>query len=763
MEYRQIGQPAVRVDAVAKVTGQAKYTGDFLDRQMLCGKVLRSPHAHAKVLTIDTGRAKALPGVCAVLTAADVPVHPYATAGHPMAMPPKTGDKADRRIITDKARFVGDVVAAVVAENQLLAEEALSLITVEYEILPAVFTPEDALAEGAPLLHGDSPGNTLSAAGFQLGDMAPAWAASERIFENTYQTAIVQHCQMENHISYAYQESDGRITIISSTQIPHIVRRIVGQALGIPWGRIRVVKPYIGGGFGSKQDICLEALNALMTLAVGGRPVLIDYSRPECMIDTRTRHAFKGTLKTGVDREGKLTGQEIAILSNTGAYASHGHSIAMASGSKCHYVYALDAFKYDPVTVYTNLPVAGAMRGYGSPQLAFFIECQMDDIARQMEWDPLDFRLRNLLAVGYVDPHTGTPVLTNGLKECLDQGRVLLDWDRKRQLYQNQKGLKRKGVGMACFSYGSGTYPANLELASARILLNEDGSVQLQVGATEIGQGSDTIFAQMAAEVLSLPLEMVHLISTQDTDISPVDSGAYASRQAYVSGRAVKAAAEDLRRKILQLAAAAKNIPEEQLRLREQEIVLAETGDPLLTLGQLALLSHYDPHLAGPLCAEVSQLTRSNAISYGASFAEVEVDLGTGRVDILRMINLHDAGRILNPQLAEGQVHGGVSMSLGYALSEEMLFDPQTGKPLNNNFLDYKLPTIMDTPEIEAVFVQTEEPTGPFENKSLGEPPTISPAPAIRNAILHATGLAFDRLPITPQRIFEKARSAGLV
>lgn len=763
MNLNIVGQPVNRVDAVAKVTGQAKYTGDFFERGMLVGKVLRSPYAHAIVKSIDAEKAKALPGVEAVLTAADVPRHLYATAGHPMAMPPKIGDKEDRRIITDKARFVGDVVAAVVAEDELTALSALKLIIVEYEILPAVFTPEAALADGAPLIHQESPRNMISDAGFQFGDQAKAWQEAELIFENEYETPIVQHCQMENHVSYAYLDSDQRIVIVTSTQIPHIVRRIVGQALGIPWGRIRVIKPYIGGGFGSKQDVCLEALNAAMTLAVGGRPVKIDYSREECMIDTRTRHAFKSKMKTGISKAGKLIAQEIDLLSNNGAYASHGHSIAMASGSKCHYVYGLDAFKYSPVTVYTNLPVAGAMRGYGSPQLAFFLESQMDDIARKMDWDPLDFRLWNLMPLGYVDPHTGTEVLSSGIKECLEQGRLLLDWDHKRQLYQNQKGKKRKGVGMACFSYGSGTYPSNLELAAARILLNEDGSIQLQVGATEIGQGSDTIFAQMAAEIIGLPMDAVHVVSTQDTDISPVDSGAYASRQAYVSGRAVKETAIEVKMKILQLAARISKKDVAEIDLQNGQIVNRESGENVITLAQLALRSHYDPQLAAPISSEVSHVTRHNAISFGATFVEVEVDMATGRVDILRIINLHDSGKIINPQLAEGQVHGGVSMAIGYALSEELLFDPQTGQPLNNNLLDYKLPTIMDTPEIETVFVETAEPSGPFENKSLGEPPTISPAPAIRNALLHATGVSFDRLPITPQRVFEKLKSAGLI
>ncbi|OIQ60894.1 xanthine dehydrogenase molybdenum-binding subunit [Moorella thermoacetica] len=763
MASTAVGQSVTRVDAVAKVTGQAKYTGDFIFRDMLVGKVLRSPYAHAIVKNIDASQARALPGVEGILTYKDVPRNKFPTAGHPYSLDPAHGDKADCTILTEKARFVGDAVAAVIARDELTAAEALKLIKVEYEVLEPLLTPEAAMREGAPLIHEDCPGNILSASGYDIGDIEGAFKEADYIFEDELETSIVQHCQLENHISCAYVDSDGRIVIITSTQIPHIIRRIVGQALGIPWGRIRVIKPCVGGGFGSKQDACLEPLVAAMTLAVGGRPVKLELSREECMIATRTRHAFKFKIKTGVSRDGRLIGMHIKAIANTGAYASHGHSIAMAGGSKFRILYPMQALKYEPCTVYTNLPVAGAMRGYGSPQITFAVESHLDNIASKLHIDPIEFRLKNLVKEGYVDPLNGNAVRSCGIRECIARGKELIKWDEKKARYKNQAGSRRRGLGMACFSYGSGTYPVGLEIGGARIVLNQDGSVQLQVGATEIGQGSDTVFAQMVAEVLGIPVDMVHVISTQDTDISPFDTGAYASRQTYITGMAVARAAAEVKEKILDFAWGMTDIPAHALDIKGANIVYKHSGEVVMPLAEVALHTYYDTVFAKPITSDTSNNARVNAFVFGVTFAEVEVDLKTGRIDVLEIYNVHDSGRIINHQLAAAQVHGGVGMGIGYALSEQLLFDEKTGRPLNNNLLDYKLPTIMDIPAIGVDFVETFEPTSPFGCKALGEPPIIPVAPAIRNAVFDATGVALDRLPMNPQRVFEKFKEAGLI
>ncbi len=763
MSYTTIGKSVQRVDAVAKVTGKAKFTADLCDKDMLVGKVLRSPYAHAVIKHIDVAKAAALPGVLAVLTHKDVPQVKFATAGHPYSLDPGHRDKEDRLILTDKARFVGDAIAAVVATDELIGEKALKLIEVEYEVLPALITPEAAMREGAPLIHADCERNILADRGYSFGDLAEAFRQSDYVLEGEYETQPVQHCHLENQVSYAYVDGEGRVVITTSTQIPHIVRRIVGQALGIPWGKVRVIKPYVGGGFGNKQDVCIEPLNAAMTLAVGGRPVKLELSREECMIDTRTRHAFKFSIKTGVSHDGTINGIYIKAISNTGAYASHGHSIASSGGGKFRYLYPVKALTYEPVTVYTNLPVAGAMRGYGTPQIFFAYESHLDEIAAKLGMDPIELRQKNFVQTGHVDQLSKNKILSCGIRECVAKGQELIRWAEKKQLYRRQTGDKRRGVGMACFSYSSGTHPVGLELAGARIVMNQDASVQLQVGATEIGQGSDTVFAQMVGEVLGLPVDMVHVISTQDTDVTPFDTGSYASRQTYVTGMAVKKAAEEVKAKLLDFVWGMTDIPSQALELKGQNVVYKHNGEKVIPLAQVAMQTYYDSAFAQPITSDTTNNARVNAIPFGVTFAEVEVDVKTGKIEVLEIYNVHDSGKIVNPLLAEGQVHGGVSMGIGYALSEQLLYDEQTGKTLNNNLLDYKLPTILDTPDIGVAFVETDEPTGAFGVKALGEPPVISPAPAIRNAVLDATGVAFNRLPMNPQRVFEKFKQAGLL
>jgi xanthine dehydrogenase molybdenum-binding subunit len=354
-------------------------------------------------------------------------------------------------------------------------------------------------------------------------------------------------------------------------------------------------------------------------------------------------------------------------------------------------------------------------------------------------------------------------VRTIGVPECIEKGKALIRWDEKKRAYAGQTGPLRRGVGMACFGYASGTFPFSLELAGARIVMAQDGSVTLQVGATEIGQGSDTVFAQITAETLGIPVAMVHVMTTQDTDISPFDSGAYASRQTFVTGQAVRKAALEVRDKVLEVAARRTGLPPAEMDLRDCMIVETSLGRTVCSLEDVAMDSYYDRLLAAPITSDTSANVRINAMSYGVTFTEVEVDMETGKVEVTEIWNVHDSGTIINPKLAEGQVHGGVSMALGAALLEQMLFDAKTGKPLNNNLLDYKLPTILDTPKINAAFVETFDAAGTFGSKSLGECPVISPAPAVRNAVLDATGVAFQKIPLYPQVVFEKFREVGLL
>ncbi len=763
MDYKVIGTSVPRLDAVAKVTGRAKYADDYFEREMLVGKVLRSPYAHANIKSIDTSKAKALEGVEAVITSKDLPNIKFATAGHPWTFDVAHRDVEDRLIITDKVRFWGEPVAAVVAVDEITANRALKLIDVEYEVLPFVLDQQEAIEDGAPVIHEERPNNIISSFGNGVGDIEKELEGANRVFSGEFITSTVQHCHIENHSAYAYTEPDGRMTIVTSTQIPHIVRRIVGQALGLPWGKIRVIKPYIGGGFGNKQDVVIEQLTAAMSLEVQGRPVRYALTREEVFVDTRVRHAMKFNFNTGVSKDGKLLGIDIKNLVNNGAYASHGHSVTMSCGSKFRPLYDFNAIKYAPKTIYTNIPVAGAMRGYGVPQICFALESHLDDIAKELKMDPVEFRVKNLIKQDHVDPSSQNIVRSFGLPQCIEKGKELIKWDEKRKLYANQSEDLRRGVGMACFSYFSGTHPVALETAGARIVMNQDGSVQLQIGATEIGQGSDTAFAQMTAEVLGIPMDMVHVISVQDTDITPFDTGSYASRQTFVTGAAVKKAAVDVKNKVLEFAARKTGLATEELDIEDCNIVEPRRGAVACPLEQIAMESYYDRIYCCPITSDTSVNMRANAIAYGVTFTEVEVDMRTGKINVVEIYNVHDSGTIINPMLAEGQVHGGVSMSLGYALSEQMIFDKKTGKTLNDNLLDYKLQTIMDTPEIGSAFVEVPDGAGSFGQKSLGENTTLSPAPAIRNAVLHATGVAFNELPMNPQRVFEKFKEEGLI
>ena len=580
--------------------------------------------------------------------------------------------------------------------------------------------------------------------------------------EKDYRTQSVQHCHIETPISFAYMEK-GRIIVTTSTQIPHIVRRVISQALGLPMGRIRVIKPYIGGGFGNKQDVLYEPLNAFLTTQVGGRGVRMEISREETLGCTRVRHAIEFKVKAAARKDGTLVARKLEAYSNQGGYASHAHAIVANSSNEFKQIYKDEkVLESDAWTVYTNLATGGAMRGYGIPQAAFAAECMADDLALALHMDPLEFRKKNCMRPGYVDPHTHVKCNTYGLAECMEKGREFIRWDEKRREYENQTGPVRKGIGMAIFCYKTGVYPISLETASCRMILNQDGSMQLQMGATEIGQGADTVFTQMAAEVTGITEDKVNVRSTQDTDVSPFDTGAYASRQTYVSGMAVKKTGAIFKEKILDYAAYMLEKPQDTLDVRDNHIVDKETGTQLLPMEELATTAFYSLDRSVHITAEATSHCKTNTFATGACFAEVEVDMPLGKVKVTNIVNVHDSGKLINPKLAAAQVHGGMSMGLGYGLSEELLFDAK-GRPLNDNLLDYKLPTAMDTPDLNALFVELDDPTGPFGNKALGEPPAIPVAPAVRNAVLNATGVAVDSLPMDPQKMVKHFKEAELI
>lgn len=760
---KSVGQPKIRVDAFDKATGRAKYTDDLCDRSALVTRIVHSTIAHGWVRAVDTGAAVQVPGVVGVFTCFDVPDIPFPTAGHPWSTDPHHQDVADRLLLNRHVRYYGDDVAVVVAEDEVAAAQAAKLVKVEYDPLPFVLDVQKAMEDGAPLIHEEFPGNILAHTQIRNGDYEAACKEPGLIkVEGWYDTPTVQHCHIENHVCTASMEG-GRITVTSSTQIPHIVRRVCGQALGIPWGNVRIVKPYIGGGFGNKQDALYEPLCAWLTTKLGGRLVKIDCMREETFVSNRVRHAIRTHIISWVRPDGSFAARKIECFSNQGAYASHGHGVVAKGMGAFPQIYPCPNVEGDAYTVFTNRPAAGAMRGYGIPQAMWAGECHIDDVARALGREPMEYRYQIVMPKGFVDGFSKNENYFDSFRQVMDKGKAAIDYERKLKEYAGQSGPVRRGVGMALFWYNTAVWPISLESSSCRMVLNQDGSVQVQTGETEIGQGCDTAFAQMAADAIGIPFENVHIVSAQDTDVTPFGTGAYASRQTYIGGFSLRQTGQILRDKILTYAVELTRQMKENLDLVDGNIIRVSDGRVLMPLGELATEALYSLTHSQHITAESTYQIKNNAYSFGCSFAEVEVDIPMCQVKLLNIVNVHDCGTLVNPALAEAQVHGGMSMGIGYGLSEQLLFDEKTGRPLNNNLLDYKLSTFMDHPHLQALFVENAEPTSPYGTKALGEPPACSPAPAIRNAVLNATGIAVNQAPVTPHVLFPAFKDAGLL
>ena len=760
----EVGKSQVRVDAFDKATGRTKYYEDLMPQNALYVRIKHAEIAHGFVKSVDTSAAEAIAGVVKVITCFDVPDIVFPTAGHPWSMDPGHQDVADRHLLNRHVRYWGDDVAVVIAEDEVSAMQGVRALKVEYEELPFVLDVQKAMEDGAPQLHENYPHNILKHTDMRKGDYQAAIQEPGLLkVEGWYDTPTVQHCHIENHGCFAYEEN-GRIVVVTSTQIPHIIRRVVGQALGRPWADIHVIKPYIGGGFGNKQDALYEPLCAYCTTQVGGRPVRVDCSREETFVSNRVRHAIRFHIVLWLRKDGTFAARKVECFSNQGAYASHGHSICAKALGSFAQIYPCDHMECDGWTVFTNRPAAGAMRGYGMPQASFADEANIDECAAAVGMDPLEYRMKFIMPKDYHDAFSGNTNYFDSFRACLEKGRDAMDYDRRKAEFAKDTGSVRRGIGAASFWYNTGVYPISLETASNRMQLNLDGTVTMQCGETEIGQGADTAYAQMTAKAVGLKsYKDVHVVSCQDTDITPTGLGAYASRQTYMEGFAIDQTGRLLRQKILAYAAEMLGCSAEELDIVEGNVVRKESGAVEMDLSHLAMTAQYNPVHSEHITAESTATIRSNAYSFGCTFAEVEVDIPMCKVTLKRIVNVHDCGSLINPALAEAQVHGGMSMGIGYGLSEQLLFDEKTGKPLNNNLLDYKLSTVMDHPDLEALFVENAEPTSPFGTKALGEPPACSPAPAIRSAIYNATGVSIDTTPITPHVLYRAFKEAGLI
>lgn len=759
-----VGKKVTRVDARDKVLGRTRYTDDQCDKSAYVIRILHSSIANGRVVSIDTSEAEKIPGVVRIFTCFDLKEkHYYPTAGHPWSTDPSHQDVADRLIMTERVRFYGDDIGAVVAEDEVAAAQALKAIKVEYEEYPFVLDVQEAMKPDAPQLHEEFPGNVLKHTTIQKGNYEEAIKEPGLIkVEGWYNTPTVQHCHIENFICFAQMEGE-RIKITSSTQIPHIVRRVVGQALGIDWGRVQVIKPYIGGGFGNKQDILYEPMCAWICMQLGGHLVKLDVPREETFVSNRVRHAIRSHIVSWLRPDGTFVARKLESFSDQGAYASHGHSICAKGAGAFPQLYPCGNIEVDAYTVFTNKSVAGAMRGYGIPQAMWAVECHTDEIAKKLGMNPIEFRRKNLMPVGYTDPFSKNELYTDTFNQCMDKGMKAIDYERKYKEYQNQTGDIRKGIGMSVFWYNTAVWPISLETSACRMVLNQDGSLQVQLGETEIGQGADTAYTQMAADVVGVPLNHVHVVSCQDTDVTPFGTGAYASRQTYTAGFSIRQTGLLLKENILKYAHELTRMPPYNLDIIDGNIVRITDGRVLMTLGELATEALYSLNHSLHITAESTAQIKSNAYSFGCCFAEVEVDIPMCKVKLVDIVNVHDVGTLINPALAEAQVHGGMSMGIGYGLSETLLFDKKTGRALNNNLLDYKLSTFMDHPRLRAYFVENPEPTSAFGTKALGEPPACPVAPAIRNAIYQATGVAVNDAPVNPHILFRRFKEEGLL
>ncbi|HYF78383.1 MAG TPA: molybdopterin cofactor-binding domain-containing protein [Symbiobacteriaceae bacterium] len=759
-QLKVVGKSVRKVDNNKLVTGRPAFTDDIEYRGMLHARLLLSPHAHALIKRIDATKARALPGVHAVLTHQDLPRVSFTTAGQSYPEP----SPFDTRSLDNKVRFVGDRVAAVAAETPEIAEEALRLIEVEYELLPAIFDPEAALLPGAPIIHDepdcsgiggyDATKNIAAEIHAQVGNIEAGLAEADIVIERTYKVPQVQQTPLETHICITRLDENDRLEVRTSTQVPFHVRRIIAPVLGLRPSQIRVIKPRIGGGFGVKQEILVEDICGHLTLKTG-RPVKLELTREEEFRATRSRHPQVIRMRTGVKFDGTMTAHEMTVVANTGAYGSHALTVQSNTGSKAMALYRCPNIRFDCKVAYTNLPPAGAFRGYGGPQGFFAVECHLDEVANAVKMDPVAFRLKNCLREGDVNPLAEAlgegregfeqRIISCGLPQCAEFGRAAINWDEMHV----PSGLnKRRGLGVAFAMHG--TAIPGLDMGAASIKMNDDGSFNLLVGATDLGTGSDTVLAQLAAEVLGVKTEEI-IVYSSDTDMTPFDTGAYASSTTYISGGAVVRAAEDVAGQIQAVAGAMLDVPPDDLELRDGR-VYANDGRSV-TLAEVALRSLHqaDQHQIGAIASKMSY---DSPPPFATTFADVEVDVETGEVQVKKLVMSVDAGRVVNPQLALGQVEGGMTQALGYAVSEEMVYD-EKGLMLGPNFRDYRVFLADEMPEIVAHLVETADPFGPYGVKAVAEIPMDGVAPAVANAIYAATGVRMYEIPLTPERVWK--------
>ncbi len=761
-QFDVIGKSKARLDGAYKATAQVRYLDDLVLPGMLWGKVLRSEYAHAKILRIDVSKAERLKGVAAVVTGADVPL---VRSGRHL--------KDRTMFAASKVRYAGDALAAVAAVDLETAERALSLIDVEYEELPLVLDPIQAMDPDAPLVHEDivayagyKPGapregysnNIATFTLIERGDVNKGFAEADYVFEDTYRTHRQANSPLETQGAIAsFDVISGKVTIWTTTAAPFRVRSGVCEFLGLPTSKVKIIPSCVGGSFGGKLEAEVEPFCALLAKKVG-KPVKIVYMRGEQLRVCTSRHPSVVTLKTGVKKDGTLVAREVRVVFNAGSRANVASLVTAYASSLSAGPYKIPNVKITGYAVYTNDIPGGAFRGFGDPQVCFAYESQMDDIAARLGIDPVDFRLKNAVEEGELMPH-GQEMRSVTLKECLSEAVAKSDWREKRAQKRTVEKTKR-GVGLAC---SDGLYGG---FASGAIIkVNEDGSVMLSVGATDVGQGSDTALVQIAAEELGVRYEDIQVVLS-DTDASPFDIGSFASRVTYHAGNAVKSAASDARRQLFDVAAELLEAKPEDLLAREGKVFVKGSPDKMVPIPVVARVacfvkersiigvgSHGCDAYAGPWNVQGIAYGALATNSFAAQVAEVEVDTETGHVKLLKMTAALDCGKAINPGIVEGQIEGGVAIGIGYGLFEEL--QTPDGRVANGEFKDYLIPTALDIPDIEPIIVEKPQHDGPFGAKGVGDAPPVGVAAAISNAIFDATGVRIKELPITPEKVLK--------
>ncbi len=754
MDYQQIGYGIPRVDSLSKAMGSAKFTNDIILPNMLHGKIFRSPHPHARILNIDTKKAERLRGVKGIITGRDTPGERYGI------LP----EKRDQYLLAmDKVRYIGEEIAAVAAVDEETALEALELIKVDYDPLRPVFDPVEALKEGAPQIHEHAPNNISTKVLIEYGDLMNGFKESVRVVTEHFETAPLSHCQLEPYVSLAsYDPASEKLMMWIPHQSPFVKQKGLSNTLKIPLSKIRILKSCIGGAFGGRSELSPADFCAALLSMKSGRPVKIQYLREETFSYTRQKHPWIIDIKMGAKEDGTLSGIKIGIIADGGAYNSTGHIAISIPYAMLESTYRIPNVFYEAIRAYTNNPIRGAMKGHGVQQLFFAIETTLDILAEEIGLDPLEMRLKNIVQEGE-KLNSGSRLASCGLRDCLIQSAESGQF--KFKLRTHPRG---HGVGIGCCSMINGYNMGFRTGSTAYIKFNEEGEATLFTGTTDNGQGNDSMMVQIAAQELGLKMEDISLVSA-DTDLTPLDPGSYSMSSTFISANAVRAAALDARKQLIERAAEIFEAKPVDIELKgKKAFIKGSSGKivPLKTLVKIALqkgkpifgTGHFRPDLdfKGGWIDGRGSGKITGAYSFGSAVAEVEVDQEAGQVKVSKVTGAHDCGFAINPIAVEGQIEGSVLFSLGQSLSEELMMNK--GQVLNASFLDYKFPVTLDMPDINSIIIENKDPNGPYGAKEAAE--ALGPAiiPAIANAIANATGVRVRSLPITPEKIMKLLR-----